>query len=416
MPSLKDATQSVDTTKLTQVQTPAAQNVPAPEIDNAPARNQFLRSPLPPTNANPDSLRQYYRGGQVPQFRSVTPPTIQQKGSKGATGSTGATGATGPQGPAGKSGSSAAARVTIPLILTPPQPIAGFWTINSSGGLTNGSFACKITSAFLNGAAGSSFSVAFQAGVNGGASGPTIKPVIKRTLPGSTTVIDTTAITVAGATTFTVPSGAPGPNPPPLLWSDFINVPIDANHDYWIVWYDAAAAGVEYGFNTTFTATGLSYFQHGAADSTDHTGDTTISFSLSETAVLIDGLKVAGPSIIGGTTYVGTLPLGLTFTLLETKMSKPSRVRLYSSATAQTADINRDVNTNPTAFTAHGLIYEQIADNTYTYPLTWQCSPEAPGSDCSAFPVGNIEYTVNDLSGTSAQFEIDFTILKQEGT
>jgi hypothetical protein len=40
-----------------------------PDID------PFLRCPLPPVQATPDSLRQFYRGGQIPQ-RRILPPTL----------------------------------------------------------------------------------------------------------------------------------------------------------------------------------------------------------------------------------------------------------------------------------------------------------------------------------------------------
>lgn len=40
-----------------------------------PVFNPVLRCPLPPINAGPDNLRQYYRGGDVPQSR-IMPPGI----------------------------------------------------------------------------------------------------------------------------------------------------------------------------------------------------------------------------------------------------------------------------------------------------------------------------------------------------
>jgi hypothetical protein len=44
-----------------------------PLREGQPTKNPFLRCPMPPVAVTPDSLRQYYIGGQVPQFRILTP-------------------------------------------------------------------------------------------------------------------------------------------------------------------------------------------------------------------------------------------------------------------------------------------------------------------------------------------------------
>jgi hypothetical protein len=44
-----------------------------PPIVGQPTINPFLRCPMPPVAVTPDSLRQYYSGGQIPQFRVLTP-------------------------------------------------------------------------------------------------------------------------------------------------------------------------------------------------------------------------------------------------------------------------------------------------------------------------------------------------------
>jgi hypothetical protein len=75
MPSIKDATQS----DLSGYEPVDMSNVnvrpllPSP-IEGQPTLNPYLRCPLPPISVTPDSLRQYYSGGQIPQFRSLTPP------------------------------------------------------------------------------------------------------------------------------------------------------------------------------------------------------------------------------------------------------------------------------------------------------------------------------------------------------
>jgi hypothetical protein len=48
-----------------------------PMREGQPTKNPFLRCPMPPVTVTPDSLRQYYIGGQVPQFRILTPNNNQ---------------------------------------------------------------------------------------------------------------------------------------------------------------------------------------------------------------------------------------------------------------------------------------------------------------------------------------------------
>jgi hypothetical protein len=59
--------------------------------EGQPTKNPFLRCPMPPVAVTPDSLRQYYVGGQVPQFRILT-PNSQNNSSVGSSGGTVITG------------------------------------------------------------------------------------------------------------------------------------------------------------------------------------------------------------------------------------------------------------------------------------------------------------------------------------
>lgn len=110
-------------------------------------------------------------------------------------------------------------------------------------------------------------------------------------------------------------------------------------------------------------------------------------------------------AFVGAATQAtGNVHLGRVFDLLAVKAAAACRVRLYSTAALRTADVARDVNTPPTIYTAHGLIFDLNADATYIFPLTWQCSPTAPGADLNASAAGDIAYTVDSygaLSGTS---------------
>ena len=54
-----------------------------PTFPQAP--NQFLRCPLPPTAITPDSLRQFYRTGEIPQARVMTPTILANASGGGGT-------------------------------------------------------------------------------------------------------------------------------------------------------------------------------------------------------------------------------------------------------------------------------------------------------------------------------------------
>jgi hypothetical protein len=74
MPSLAQSIQAARDLPRDQFQevqpAPATANPTPPLSDNFAMMNQFLRCPLPPIHSNPDSLRQFYRGG-VPQYRLI---------------------------------------------------------------------------------------------------------------------------------------------------------------------------------------------------------------------------------------------------------------------------------------------------------------------------------------------------------
>lgn len=79
MASLKQA-QNTDLTGYEPV-APRAIGALPPMMDFQPVYNPYIRCPLPPISVTPDSLRQYYVGGQVPQFRVLTPPNTSNGGS-----------------------------------------------------------------------------------------------------------------------------------------------------------------------------------------------------------------------------------------------------------------------------------------------------------------------------------------------
>lgn len=88
MPSLKDATSNTLAGYIPVTASPQA-SLP-PTIGLEPTLNTMLRCPLPPIfQASPDSLRQFYQGGKVPQTRllSAVTTTIGSAGGGGSSAS-----------------------------------------------------------------------------------------------------------------------------------------------------------------------------------------------------------------------------------------------------------------------------------------------------------------------------------------
>jgi hypothetical protein len=72
MPSVKEALQADLSGYEPVTRASGLSGFPSPP-EGQPTLNPFLRCPLPPIAVTPDSLRQYYSGGQIPQFRILTP-------------------------------------------------------------------------------------------------------------------------------------------------------------------------------------------------------------------------------------------------------------------------------------------------------------------------------------------------------
>lgn len=136
MPSLSDALRSAVGLEGYSTIAPPARTAP-PSLDLEPGRNDVIRCPLPPLwQASPDSLRQFYVKGAVPQMRIMTPlpATSAAAGASGQSGAvlgtyigalrgggSGSTGSNGSSGGTGKSGgASTAAQAAITTPVLPP--------------------------------------------------------------------------------------------------------------------------------------------------------------------------------------------------------------------------------------------------------------------------------------------------------
>src|SRR6266478_1341699 len=86
MPTLTESTQPINEQGYERVPVSSATDLTPPPFTSPDTlysirSNVNLRSPSPPINVSPDSLRQYYRGGQTPQYRVLSPPTLYQQAS-----------------------------------------------------------------------------------------------------------------------------------------------------------------------------------------------------------------------------------------------------------------------------------------------------------------------------------------------
>lgn len=80
MPMLSDTLMSNNNTEgMTHLEARAPQTPPNSEVTQPSVYSTFMRCPLPPIwVANPDSVRQFYVSGRVPQFRIYAPSVVKQ--------------------------------------------------------------------------------------------------------------------------------------------------------------------------------------------------------------------------------------------------------------------------------------------------------------------------------------------------
>jgi len=141
VPSIADAIVSKQNLTGYQPTPPSpAPPTPSPTFDGQqagglePGRNTMIRCPLPPLwQASPDSLRQFYVKGQVPQRRLLTPVSLGPVGASGTTtvNTTVISGSSGGGSSSGSSITAAQAVVKTPVIF-PGNKFVGSFTMPKS--------------------------------------------------------------------------------------------------------------------------------------------------------------------------------------------------------------------------------------------------------------------------------------------
>lgn len=95
---------------------------------------------------------------------------------------------------------------------------------------------------------------------------------------------------------------------------------------------------------------------------------------------------------------------------VESQLSYPVRLRLYSSEDARDADILRTIYTPPTIQTQHQVIMDLYLNDETGY--TWQMSPIACGSTLDG--LATIYFTIDNFSPLALHHLLDVTIITFE--
>jgi hypothetical protein len=110
-----------------------------------------------------------------------------------------------------------------------------------------------------------------------------------------------------------------------------------------------------------------------------------------------------------------TIPLGKTFAASKVVCAQASRIELYSTIAARTADAGRAATTQPTAGTQHGVILDLNLDGVQASFTSWVCSPLAYGANLEDGTV-NIPSSLSNIAGTPTTntFSITLTFTFEE--
>lgn len=104
-------------------------------------------------------------------------------------------------------------------------------------------------------------------------------------------------------------------------------------------------------------------------------------------------------SLLNGATETGTVTLGKTILAVILIVNVPSRIRLYSTSAAATADASRAPTTPIPAGQQNEIIMDVALTNVTG--LTWILSPAAWGSDGKSSPDGILAYNITNNNGST---------------
>ena len=107
--------------------------------------------------------------------------------------------------------------------------------------------------------------------------------------------------------------------------------------------------------------------------------------------------SITTPVINPGSTYTGVVTMAKAFVVLQVTVNVAARVRLYSTATAQTIDMFRPITQGPGYGTEQGIIGDVVLD---TAPVVWQ-AVDMVGANGDSPQSTTVYITVDNISQAS---------------
>ena len=121
--------------------------------------------------------------------------------------------------------------------------------------------------------------------------------------------------------------------------------------------------------------------------------------------------SITTPLMNPGDTFQGTILLAKSFHGIQIAVDNPVRVRFYSTASAQSADLSRPSTNPPGLGNEQGLIFDVSLDTT---PVAWQFPVATDGSNGDS-PRTNVFYlTADNIGSGSNTINISITYIPMQ--
>lgn len=117
----------------------------------------------------------------------------------------------------------------------------------------------------------------------------------------------------------------------------------------------------------------------------------------------------SAPSMASGAQSTGLIVLGLGYRLYRISTTAPARVRLYTTAAARDADLDRLRGTDPGP--GSGLILDYATTSSL---LSAPLSPLVDGFNGESIPSRNIPITVDNLDSATTGIDVTLTYVRTE--
>ncbi len=116
--------------------------------------------------------------------------------------------------------------------------------------------------------------------------------------------------------------------------------------------------------------------------------------------------SITTPVLVIGSTFQGTMLLAKSFYLYKVAVNAPTRLRLYSTAVARSADVSRTVSTPAGLGTVQGLVAEFNLDTT---PVVWQTDPAVFGSNGDTPQSTSVYANITNIGSANQTINVTLT-------